>query len=74
MQITLPHRGPVSVRVYDTLGQPIRTLMDGGHEAGIYQLAWDGRNETGGAVASGSYLYRLDAPRLSETRSMTLLR
>ncbi len=30
-------------------------------DAGVYMMTWDGRDASGAAVASGSYLYRLDA-------------
>ena len=76
IQVSLPQRSPVSVRVYDTVGQLVRTLMEGEQEAGFYLLSWDGRNEAGAEVASGTYLYRLEArdARLDQTRTMTLLR
>ena len=76
VQVSLPRQSTVSVRVYDTVGQLVRTLMQGEQEAGLYLLAWDGRNEAGIEVASGTYLYRLQAPQagLDQTRTMTLLR
>ena len=76
IQVMLPQRSPVSVRVYDTVGQLVRTLMEGEQQAGYYLLSWDGRNQAGAEVASGTYLYRLEAPDagLHQTRTMTLLR
>ena len=54
----------------------VRTLMDGEQEAGFYLFSWDGTNQAGAEVASGTYLYRLEAPEagISRTRTMTLLR
>lgn len=76
IQVSLPSRSPVSVRVYDAVGQLVRTLMDGHQEAGYYLLTWDGANDAGAPVASGTYLYRLEASAagLDQTRTMTLLR
>ncbi len=76
IQVSLPHSSPVSVRVYDTVGQLVRTLMEGEQAAGYYLLTWDGRDEAGATVASGTYLYRLKASAagLDQTRTMTLLR
>ena len=76
IQLSLPRNSPVSVRVYDTVGQLVRTLMEGEQEAGYYLLSWDGRDEAGAPVASGTYLYRLEASlaELDQTRTMTLLR
>lgn len=50
--------------------------MEGEQDAGFYLFSWDGTNEAGADVASGTYLYRLEAPEagLRQTRRMTLLR
>ncbi len=76
IQVSLPQHSSVSLRVYDTIGQLVRTLMEGEQEAGFYLLNWDGKNQAGVEVASGTYLYRLEAPGagLDQTRTMTLLR
>ena len=76
IQVNLPRRSPVSLRIYDTLGQLVSTLMEGQQEAGFYLFSWDGTNEAGADVASGTYVYRLEAPEagISQTRTMTLLR
>lgn len=72
IQITLPRRSPVSVRIFDTIGQSVRTLIEGERDAGFYLLTWDGRDDGGHPVASGSYLYRLETPGSRHTR-MTLI-
>ena len=43
---------------------------------GLYLQRWDGRDEAGERVASGTYLYRLEAPEagFSTTRTMSLVR
>jgi hypothetical protein len=76
IQVNLPRHSPVSLRIYDTVGQLVSTLMEGEQEAGFYLFSWDGTNQAGAEVASGTYLYRLEAPEagISQTRTMTLLR
>ena len=74
IQVSLPRRGRVSLRIYDSLGQYIRTLIEGERDAGFYLLPWAERDDGGDLVARGSYLYRLEAAGISETRIMTLLR
>ena len=64
--------GPVSV--YDVHGRRIRELQDGLLPAGIHRVRWDGRNETGQPVASGSYFYRLEAEGFRLTRKLVLIR
>jgi flagellar hook assembly protein FlgD len=51
----------VTLRVYNVLGQLVRTLVNTTQEAGSYEAVWDGRNIDGGHVSSGVYLYRLEA-------------
>ena len=64
----------VTLVVYDLAGQVVRTLIAGGHmQAGNYSMAWDGLNSAGAKVASGVYLYRLNANDFVEMRKMTLL-
>ena len=74
IQLRLQRRSAVSVRVYDILGQAVSTLLQGDYDGGQYLLSWDGRNDAGEPVASGSYLYHLEAPGVSETKSMILAR
>jgi len=66
--------GSVELTVYDLAGQKIRTLFSGKLAAGAYTARWDGRNQSGSAVASGVYLYRLEAPAFQKARRLTLLK
>lgn len=54
--------GSVRLAVHDLLGREIRVLVDGVVGEGERSVAWDGLDATGRAVASGVYLYRLEAP------------
>ena len=64
----------VTLRIYDVSGRLVRTLADGYVPSGTRTLSWDGRDEAGHLVASGTYIYQLDAPSFSETRKMLLLK
>ena len=70
----LPKTGRVSLAVYNVLGQEVRALLDADLEAGRYDVVWDGRDNWGRSLASGIYLYRIQAGRFSEVRRMTLLK
>jgi hypothetical protein len=76
IQFSLPSGGEASLTVYNAVGQRVRTLADGRHRPGRYVVDWDGADESGRAVASGIYHYRLEMPArgLSEQRTMTLAR
>ncbi|NUO78581.1 Ig-like domain-containing protein, partial [candidate division KSB1 bacterium] len=64
----------VSLAIYDLLGQRIRTLVEQVQSAGDYVVQWEGRNDLGQPVTSGSYLYTLKTDSFTETRRMLLLR
>ena len=70
----IPEAGTVRLTVYSTTGQRVRTLIDGPLGAGVYEVVWDGRDESGRPVASGAYVYHLTDGRRSLVRKMVLLR
>ena len=65
--------------IYDVTGQRVARLASGSCAAGTYALRWDGRDGAGRQMASGVYLYRLEAAavtgnRIVQTRKLLLLR
>ena len=69
----------VSVSIYDTTGQLIRTLPIGFQAAGFYNSReraayWDGRNTLGERVASGIYFYQLTTPAFQQTRRLVIVK
>jgi len=75
LRFTLPQTAQIQLTIYNTMGQKIRTLINGMHPAGEQTISWDSRNENGKDVASGTYFYRLevDGHHLT-TRQMVLVR
>lgn len=69
----------VTINFYNTSGQLVKTLVDDVQKAGIHTVKWDGRDDNGTRVASGIYLYRMEARTgpgtvsFVETRKMVLL-
>ncbi len=60
----VPEQSHVRVTVFDVLGRPVRTLVDGDLPASggtPYFVLWDGTDRTGRNVASGVYFYRMEA-------------
>ena len=74
IRYALPASAPVRVTVYNMLGREIATLVDGVRPAGAHEVYWDGRDALGRTVPSGLYLYRLETPRQTSSRTMTLLK
>ena len=69
----------VSVSIYNTTGQLIRTLPLGFQSAGFYNSReraayWDGRNALGERVASGIYFYQLTTPAFQQTRRLVIVK
>ncbi|MCU0606589.1 MAG: Ig-like domain-containing protein [Candidatus Edwardsbacteria bacterium] len=65
----LDRPGPVSLKVYNSLGQLTATLVDGHREAGFHAASWDG-----GRTASGIYLVRLESGGRSRITKTVKLR
>ncbi len=57
---TLRESADVEIRIYNTLGQKVRTLVKKGLPKGEHGIVWDGRNENGEEVGSGIYLLKID--------------
>jgi flagellar hook assembly protein FlgD len=66
-----PH---VTLKIYNILGQEVRTLVDEEKGPGYYTVTWDGRNEEGNEVPSGVYFYRIEANDFRATRRMVLMK
>jgi hypothetical protein len=64
----------VELAIYNALGQRVRLLFAGRLVAGTHRFVWDGRNDQGQTLASGSYVYRMRAGDAAWTRSVLLLR
>jgi len=74
IRFAVARTGRVKLAVYNVMGRPVRVLAEGVRQASMYEVRWDGRDDTGSAVASGVYLYKLEAPGYGETKKMVLLR
>ena len=70
----LPADGKVTLQIFNTNGQLIRTLVDGEVPAGYHQIVWDSCNDSGSRVVSGVYYYRIIANGMSVTKKMALLK
>ena len=71
---TIAAAAPVRLTVYNLMGQSIRVLADGWTEAGLHQVRWDGRTDTGAEAASGVYWAVLQAGGVVQTAKLALIR
>ncbi|NKB70824.1 MAG: T9SS type A sorting domain-containing protein [Candidatus Latescibacteria bacterium] len=70
----LPEAGDVHLSVFNLAGQEIRTLVSENRTAGYYQTVWDGRDQAGRHMGTGTYLLRLQVGNKVESRKIMLLR
>jgi flagellar hook assembly protein FlgD len=74
IRFDLPSSGMVQLVLYNLAGQQIATLAQGARQAGTHTLHWDGRDDDGRDLASGLYLYRLQAGGQMQMRKLVLIR
>ncbi len=72
---TLPVATKISLKIYDVLGKEVKTLINGElKEPGEAAITWNGTNNQGVQVVSGTYFYTLTFGNFSKTNKMMLLR
>lgn len=69
INFTLPEATQVRLTVYDVAGREVAVLADGPFTPGTHQVTWDAQN-----VASGTYLYRMEAGDFVTSKQMTLVK
>ncbi|MBL0174199.1 MAG: T9SS type A sorting domain-containing protein [Ignavibacteria bacterium] len=69
IRFSVPNDGRVTLRVFDLLGAPVRTLVDEQTEAGEYNVSFNAA-----ALPSGTYIYKLQFDGKTITRRMTLMK
>lgn len=57
----LPSASRITIKIYDLLGQEIKTLVDETLDKGYHSVEWNGKNSIGFGAASGLYFYRIEA-------------
>jgi len=70
----LPRPGPFTLRVHDLRGRVVRTVAEGTIPAGTHTATWNGRDDDGRALPSGTYVIRLEADGRTTTQRATLLK
>ena len=63
---------PVNIKIYNSAGQIVRTLVDNYLPQGEYICHWNGRNQEGFQVSNGIYICCLKAGTYSAARMLIL--
>lgn len=70
----IPKNSHVTLKVFNLLGQTVRTLVDAQQAANSYEVAWDGKNGEGVPQPSGIYIFQLKAGKNVQTRKMLFIK
>jgi hypothetical protein len=74
IEYSVPREGNVSVRVYNAGGELVRMLVEGFSDSGTHSVVWDGRDDRGFPVASGTYFYLVRQGNETLSRKAVLVR
>ncbi len=66
---TLAERSNVTLKVYDVLGKEVASLVNNSQEVGSHQVTFDASN-----LASGLYIYTLNAGNFTSSKKMMFLK
>lgn len=74
IRFDLPVAQKVTLKIFNVMGQMVRSLENGIISAGPHHAVWDGKSENGSMVASGIYFYQLKTEKISSTKRMLLIK
>ncbi len=70
----LPEESHITVKIYNILGQHIKTLVNEEKPAGRYNVRWDGTNTSNIPVSSGMYIYVIKSPNFTKTKKLIMIK
>ncbi len=70
----VPRTCQASLKIYNTAGQLVKTMVDGVVEPGMHDMIWNGTDNQNRHVSAGIYFYELVADDFSSTRKMVFVR
>jgi hypothetical protein len=74
IRFSVPETNNVTINVFNTLGEEVRTLFLGQVERGTYSMKWDGKDNSGSFVSSGMYIYKMTAGQFNMSKKMMFLK
>jgi len=72
IEYQISEKTDVKIIVYDIAGKTVKTFPRKFQEPGVYTLVWDGKNNNGGFVSSGVYIYQLTTGQKTVCKKMVL--
>ncbi len=72
-ELPFTNQAPVSLRIFNLLGQNVRELVNAAQPAGRYEVQWDGRLANGERAPAGIYFYQLQAGSQIATQKLMVV-
>jgi len=74
IDFSLPVSEHVSLKIFNILGQQIKTLVSETMQSGFHKIVWNGTNDTGRSVSPGLYFYFIRMGEFNEVKKMMLIK
>ncbi len=74
IKFSLPEKSKVNISVYDVTGRLVTTLVDEIKDRGEYTINWNGTDQRGNKVSSGTYFVRMSTDKFNSIKQLLLLR
>lgn len=74
IRFSLPENAKVDLKIYNALGQTVKTLVNTNFASGSHVVEWNGTDANGKLVSSGVYFYQLKSENFTQTKKMLFLK
>jgi hypothetical protein len=74
LELAIPRKEKVEVKVYSRDGRLVKVLMNEEKEEGKYFIGWDGTDEKGRKVGNGVYMIKVRVGKVEEVKKVVLMR
>ncbi|MCF8264466.1 MAG: T9SS type A sorting domain-containing protein, partial [Melioribacteraceae bacterium] len=74
LSYSLPLESNVIIKIYDMIGREVKTLVNDYKNAGVHEITWNGDNNYGSKVVSGTYVYTIKAGDFFQAKKMIMLK
>lgn len=74
IEFSLPESSRTTLDIYNIMGQKVRGLVSEQMALGSHSIVWDGRDDSGKTVSSGSYIAQLSAGKHTATGRMMMVK
>ena len=74
IQYTITAPDNVTIKIYNSLGREVRTLVSEFKHSGEHMVSWDGKDKHGSAVSSGTYFYQMQVGDYTSAKKAILLK